>query len=143
MTTTTATLAQIRQGIADNLSDAITGCQVSPYILSNFTPPAIMIRPVSDDAVTYGMAMGEGSQNWYLLVVGYVGAVNDIGAQQNLDEWIAPAGVNSINAAIDADPTLGGIVASAQVQTCRAYQEYVRPDGSTVLGAEWVVYVVT
>ena len=144
MTTTTVTMAQVRQALADALkANLASDCQVNAYMLSNFTPPALMVRPSSEELIEYGKAMGEGSQDWYFQIIGYVGTSTDRGAQERLDLWIAPGGSESINAAVDADPTLGGIVANAQVQNCSAYQEYQRPDSSVVLGAEWLVYVVT
>ena len=140
--TTTSTVADLRTGLADALG-VISGCQVSAYVLSNFTPPALMIRPATDPAVEYAQTMQEGSQNWYFLIVGYVGAVTDIGAQQQLDRWLDVTGSTSVVQALIADRTLGGVCDTLHIDSCRAYQEYARPDGSTVLGAEWTVLVVT
>jgi hypothetical protein len=135
-------LAAIRAGLAANLQ-AVAGVeQVSAYVLANPTPPTLWVRPSSDVAVEYGQAMGGGSTNWYMVVFGFVGAVSDIGAQKLLDEMIGTGTASSVQDAIETDKTLGGACSDLDVRECRAYQEYVRSDGSSVLGAEWDVYVI-
>lgn len=143
----TVTLAQLRTGIAANLTANITGCQISAYVLSNPTPPCLWVRPASEPAVTYSQAMGNGSQEWYLLIQGYIPAAADVASQVLLDQWIAPAGANSVKAAVESDLSLGGVLDAVQpqivVEECRAYEKYVLPSGSEVLGAEWAVLAVT
>ena len=106
-----SSLADIRMGIAANLGTLPCGVQVSAYVLANPTPPAIWVRPSSDTAVEYGQAMNGGSENWYMTVFGFVGAVSDIGAQKLLDEWIGTGTAASVVDAIEADKTLGGACA--------------------------------
>lgn len=131
-------LSAIREGLADNL-ETIGGFQVSPYVLSNFTPPALMVRPALDPAIDYHQAMGNHFSDVHMTVIAYVGTASDIGAQKKLDSLIDS---NTIVDAIEADKTLGGACCDLSVETCHAYQEYARPDGSTVLGAEWTVLVL-
>lgn len=139
------TLTQIREGIAANLKASLTGCQVSAYVLANPTPPCLWVRLNPEEGVLYSQAMQEGSQTWHMLIEGWVGAVADIGAQKKLDAWIAPFGDQSVRAAIESDLTLGGVLGPSQmtVQECNAYEKYVLPDGSEVLGAKWSVMVIT
>ncbi|HXJ62966.1 MAG TPA: hypothetical protein VNN79_04350 [Actinomycetota bacterium] len=131
-------ISNIRAGLETNLS-TISGFQVSRYMLSNFTPPAIMIRPDNESAIEYGQAMGGGVKNIYMTVVAYVGTASDIGAQKLLDNLIDD---DLVIDAIESDKTLAGACADLDVRECRAYQEYARPDGSTVLGAEWTVFII-
>jgi hypothetical protein len=137
-----SSLAAIRAGLATNLR-AVQGVeQVSAYVLANPTPPTIWVRPSTDVGVEYGQAMGGAVQNWYMTIFGFVGAVSDIGAQKLLDALIDVGTPSSVVDAIEADKTLGGACADLDVRECRAYQEYARSDGSTVLGAEWDVWVL-
>jgi len=134
------TLTQIREGIAANLS-AIAGWQVSPYMLASPTPPSIHVFP---DTIEYDKVMKRGLDDWFILVQAFVGTTSDIGAQQKLDEMLAPSGATSIKAAIESDKTLGGAVSSLQVVSCSGYRVYPRPGSSdaAVLGAEWRVHVL-
>lgn len=136
-----STLADVREGLRANLS-SIPGAQVSAYVLSNPTLPTIWVRPAAE-VVTYHRAMGNGVENWTLLVQAYVGVPSDIGAQKKLDEFLASAGASSVKAAIESDKTLGGSANDLAVQNCSGYLEYARPDGTTALGAEWTVLVLT
>jgi hypothetical protein len=134
----TLSLTNVRAGLAANLA-SLTTFQVSPYMLSNFTLPAIMIRPDPDAAIEYGQAMGGGIKQVNMTVVAYVGTASDIGAQEKLDSLIDS---DTVVNAIESDKTLGGACADLDVVECHAYQEYARPDGSTVLGAEWTVLIL-
>ncbi len=131
-------LTSIRAGLATNLA-AVTGFQVSAYMLANFTPPALMVRPALDPAIDYHQAMGNNFSELHMTVVAYVGAASDIGSQKELDSLIDS---NTVVNAIESDKTLGGACGDLSVETCHAYQEYARPDGPTVLGAEWTVLVL-
>jgi hypothetical protein len=63
------TLTQIREGIAANLA-VLDGCQVSAYMLSNPTPPAVHVYPAEVD---YDLAMGRGLDQWTFTVQAFVG----------------------------------------------------------------------
>lgn len=133
------TLAAIRDGLRANLA-SIPGVQVSAYVLSNPVLPVVWIRPASD-AVDYHRAMGNGLDEWSMLVQAYVGTPSDLGAQKKLDELLASSGSSSVKAAIESDKTLNGAASDLIVDSCTGYLEYARPDGSTALGAEWNVRV--
>jgi hypothetical protein len=132
------TLTQIREGIAANLA-VLDGCQVSAYMLSNPTPPTIHVYPAEID---YDLAMGRGLDKWTFTVQAFVALSTDIGAQVKLDAFLAPSGSQSVKAAIEADGTLGGIVADTTVVSCTGYRVYARDGGGPVLGAEWQVDVL-
>lgn len=135
-----ADLTAIRTGIAANLG-TIAGVTVSPYVLSNPTMPVIWVRPAFETLVDYHEAMRDGLETWSLLVQAYTGALGDVDAQKNLDAFVSSTGTQSIKKALETDRTLGGAAADLIVELCRGYQEYTRPDGGTLLGAEWVVLV--
>src|SRR5437899_143814 len=132
-----ADLTAIRQGLAANLA-ALTGIQVSPFMLANPTPPAVTLYPAD---VTYDLAMRRGLDRWAFTVQAFVGLTTDIGAQTTLDQFIASSGAQSVKTRIEADQTLGGLVSDVNVVTCTGYRLYLREGAPTVLGAEWRVEI--
>ncbi len=136
-------LADIRAGLAENLQAGVSGAQISAYLLANPTTPCLWVTVAQDIVVEYHQTMQDGAETWHLLVQGYVSGVADIGAQKQLDEWIAVTGTNSVKAAIEQDKTLDGTCDDVLVRECRAYTKYVLPSGAEVLGAEWDVEVLT
>lgn len=73
-------------------------------------PQRIAYRADSDGDATYTIAVTVGV------------AASEIGhAQTNLDPFLAPTGAKSVVAALDADPTLGGVVDSVRVTAMTNY----------------------
>lgn len=131
-------IADIREGLRANLAP-ITGCQVSAYLLSNPTPPVLMIYPGPTD---YDLAMGRGLDRWTLTIQALTGLVTDIGAQQLLDQWRASTGARSVKAQAESDKTLGGAASSTRVISVTGDSIYT-PDGKgPYLGCEWTVEVL-
>lgn len=131
-----ASLSEIRAGLAANLG-ALRGFQIFPYVLSNPTPPVAWVRPSSDTFVEYHRAMGA-LDNWHMVVQVYVSTTADIGAQKKLDALI-----DSIKGVIESDKTLGGVAQDVFLESGSGYLEYARPDGTTALGAEFSVLVIS
>jgi hypothetical protein len=133
-----AVLGEIRRGLAANL-ERILGVQVSPYMLANPTPPAIQVVP---GEVEYDLAMGRGLDQLILNVQAFVALGSDIGAQQQLDEFLDGTGAKSVKQAVESDKTLGGSAASARVTRSTGYRAVLRDSGGPVLMAEWEVEVL-
>jgi hypothetical protein len=133
-----ATLAQIRHGLAANLA-ALADVQISEYMLDRPEPPVIWV--VGPDTITPHQAMQNGLSMWQIIVQGFVGSIMDRGAHVNLDKWLDETGGTSVRAAIEADPTLGGIVASALVTEISGFGKANLPDRAEVLGCDWTVQV--
>lgn len=133
-------MTQIREALASNLS-TIPNVQVSAYQLSNPTPPAIHVVPGMTE---YHQTFGGSSEAewWEFTVQAFVAIPNDIGSQRRLDEMLESTGSSSVKAAIESDPTLGGIVDDLIVTTRTGYQLYVNEGRGTVLGAAWTVRVL-
>lgn len=137
------TVAQVRAALAESLRSALPGGegQVSAYWLSSPTPPTIVVFPQS---VTYDRAMGRGHDEWEYVIQGFVAPVADIGAQELVDRMLAPSGSGSVKAAVEADPTLGGIVSDCWVREASGNELYSLPGVASglVVGAEWVAVLM-
>jgi len=133
-----ATLAEIRAGLATNLS-TIAGCQISGYMLSAPTPPCLYVVPGD---IEFDQAMQRGMDRWTFRVVALAGLASDIGAQKKLDEFLAPSGATSVKAAVEADRTLGGVVDDLRVTAATGYRTYGQPGGQVHLGVEFTVDVI-
>ncbi len=135
-----ATLAEIRQGLANNL-DAVFGntVQTSAYQLEQLMPPTIMV--MGPDQVMYDRAFQRGMDEFIILIQGFGGTMLQ-GAQVVMDEWIASTGSLSVKGAIEADRSLGGKVFDLQVMTMSSYRLFKFADGTVLLGCEFTVRVL-
>jgi hypothetical protein len=144
-----SSLSAIRAGLVTNLNPlkaSYRDMQISPYVLSNPTPPVIWVKPGVGNVTEYHQSMEtvgnpDGQFTWTMTVQAFVAGGGDKTAQILLDELLDTRGTHSVKAAIEADKTLGGAAEDLIVRRCISYQEYQRPDGSIVLGAEWIVEV--
>jgi hypothetical protein len=133
-----ASLTDIRAALAASLG-VLEGVQVSPYELSNPTPPVIWVKPDPGEFVTYHQAMRNGLELWHFIVEAYAGAMFDIGAQMTLDPFVASSGPTSVKAAIETDLTLGGLVQNLECTNAHGYAAYQRADGTAFHGCRWNV----
>jgi len=124
--------------LAANLA-TIPDVQVSAYLLSSPTPPAVYV--VGPGQVEYHRAMVNGLDNWTMLIQATAGLTTDQGAQIRLDGFIGATGASSVKAAVESDRTLGGKAQDTVVQSCAGYQLYQTERG-VFLGAEWTVLVL-
>src|SRR4051794_6804851 len=99
-----ASLTEIREALAANL-DTLPELQVSPYLLSNPTPPSAEVQPGVTD---YDLAGSRGLDRWRFTVRVFVGMTTDIGAQKRLDRMLASSGTESVKQALESDSTLAG-----------------------------------
>jgi hypothetical protein len=134
-----ATMAQIREGLAANL-EAISGIQVSAYMLASPTPPALHVIP---SEIAYDRAGSRGLDLVQMTVQAFVALGSDIGAQVALDELLAPSGARSVKAALEASPTLGGAVQDVWVSAMSGYNVVTIPDRGQMLSADWTVQVLS
>lgn len=132
-----ASLTELREGVANALS-AIPGLQASAAVLTNPSLPTAYVFP---GEINYHRTM-TGHTDWNLVVELQVATVSDIGAQKKLDAYLDASGTESIRAAIEADPTLGGKAEDTIVMGIRDYGMFARAQGDTVLGARVLVWVL-
>lgn len=133
-------LSNIRDAMADALDDAFPHVQVSANALSNPSPPAIQIVP----GESARLAMGD-ARRVSLVVTPFVAFVDDIGSQQELDGMILndPADAPDVQSALEANPTLGGLVDDLFVGDNIGYRVLLRPDNTAFLTTDFNVTVLT
>lgn len=131
-------LADIRAALVTNLETQLdpTQIQVQGYLLANPTFPNVQIFP---EKVDYDI--GVRTDRWTMTVQILVGTTLDVGAQINLDAYLAPSGVKSVKAALESDRTLGGLVDTLEVSRCSGYKLY-KIGSIHALGAEWTVELI-
>jgi len=134
-----ADMTAVREALAANLS-VIPNVQVSAYMLANPSPPAIHLYPGPTE---FHQAMGGGAEFWSFTVQAFVALVSDIGSQQRLDRMLASDGPDSVRAALESDPTLGGECDDLIVTERTGYQIFSPQGRGEILGAEWSVRVLT
>jgi len=100
-----ATVSQVADGLKARLA-TISGLRAYSYQPEQLNPPFAF--PVLQQ-VQYHGAMGGGdvAMTWGITVV--TGRWTDRTAHSLLDGYLAYSGASSIRAAIEADPTLGGV----------------------------------
>ncbi len=105
--------------------------RVYPALAGGMSPPCLVVRLRRETPATLG---GDGARRLWELDV-YVLASSGIlesSAQRWLDEQVSPEGVE---AAIEADRTLGGRAAFARADGLRAYGDAIEVDGAACYGA--------
>jgi len=133
---TTATLAQIREGLVANL--APLGIQSTGYMLSAPTAPAIEVFP---GEISYDAAFGRGLDILVFIVRVTVTVTLDVAAQIKRDEYLAPSGTGSVKTLVESDKTLGGKVQSLRVTEASGYLTTATKDGGIALSCDWTVAI--
>ncbi len=135
-----ATLAEIRAGLATNLAGIGNDLQVSAYMLDNPSPPTIQVMGLEE--IEYDQAMARGLDEITIIVQAFAGTPVDRAAQTLLDTWQTGFGGTSVKAAIESDRTLGGIVEDLQVVRSSGDRIYNLPDRSESRGCEFFVRIL-
>lgn len=133
-----ATLGEIRQGLANNLS-GLKGVQVLPYISANPKPPTVWVMP---GGVTYDRASRRGLDDVTMTLQAFVAMPVPRRSQELLDAMMAPTGSQSIKTLVESDRTLGGVVDDVRVTEASGYQTAVVEGKGSVLLCEWTVAVM-
>lgn len=102
----TATISQIRAGLATNLR-TITGLRVWEEIPDNPSPPTAIVML---NGISYHRAMVNGLTEYQFLVQVIVGRAAEKQAQRYLDLYADVTGQSSVKAAVESNRTLNGAV---------------------------------
>lgn len=125
----------IRAGLAANIS-AMTGVQVSPYVLASPTPPFVYI---DSGEIDYDEAMGGGLDMLEFVLVAGVQFSTDQGSQITLDAFRDP--LTGIKHLVESDPTLAGACDTCRVTKASKPQVKTRDGSPAVLVCEFTVEV--
>jgi len=132
------TINEQREALATILG-SIPNTQVSAYGLSNPTPPTLqVVGGALPGDITFGASADEGNEFKIQLLAGLA---TDIGAQKLIGRYCDVSGNYSIKAKIAADPTLGGVVRYASVESVSEEQIYTSDRGAYV-GREFLIEVI-
>jgi hypothetical protein len=105
------TLAAARAALAAQLTAHLPdGVRVLDALPDQLNPPAVVVRRA---LTTYDTTQGGQSNDLALAVVVFLQFASQRSAQVLLDEFVSTTGDRSVYAAVNADPTLGGLVAWA------------------------------
>jgi hypothetical protein len=108
-----ATASQVVAGLKTSLA-TISGLRTFSYQPSQIMPPVAF--PVISQ-VRYHGTMGGGMPVYECVVYLIVGRYSDDRAMSDIDDYVAFTGAKSLRAALEADPTLGGVAQSVLVST--------------------------
>ena len=106
--------------LATYLDRASPGCAPPPTGSAQISPPCAVIVPQTGRLITYAQTF-DGETDYYLRAILLVSEGDSASGQDLLDGYLSPAGAQSVNAAVQADPTLGGVVSYAAVIEATAY----------------------
>ena len=119
----------------------IDGLQAHGRVVWNPTPPCLDIYPAEPYQEPAGM--GVGNNYVFLTVRARVNTPDYEGAQDLLLQMMDMDGAYSVEQAIEADKTLGGVVGQVLVLSGPSeFGAFVDPGGSALLGCTWRVQVV-
>ncbi|HET9558869.1 MAG TPA: hypothetical protein VFS70_17165 [Actinomycetota bacterium] len=134
-----ASLSELRAALAEQLTTMTSLQGIYTDEPGQVSPPAAVIR-LGSPAITYSTSLAGGSHDYSFTVLVLVGNASTVG-QEALDGYLDPSGPDSVYAAVDADPTLGGVADSALVTTVQN-AGVVSWAGGEYLGAELLVTVL-
>lgn len=115
---------------------ATTGVRAFPYAPGQIVPPAAVVIP-DRPAILYGQTM-DGEVNLNFLAIVLLSAANDTSGQTALNSFVASSGAQSVNAAVNADPSLAGTVEYAIVLQVGTYG-MIEYSGQQYIGASFLV----
>lgn len=128
------TVAAIATALDTRLS-TISGLRVYPFVPDSIVPPAAVIGVPSVEFDTYS-GTSPALETWTVHVL--VGRASDRTAFTDLAAYLAKSGTKSVRAALEGDPTLGGL---ATARLVRAIPSTVTVAGTDYLAATFDVEV--
>lgn len=132
-----ATISELRTGIGDALA-TLAGLRSYEQIPDTPVTPCAIIEL---RRVNYDTTMARGADEYQFTVTILSGRADDRTAQTRVEAAVAGSGTQSVKAAIEQDPTLGGTCMTARVLEAGGLQSYDRSDGLQLLGVEFQVSI--
>ena len=134
-----ASFSSIRAGLKTNL-ETISGLTVYDYVPDWLEPPIAIIAPLN--TLNYDATMARGADTYEVPVILYISRIDAETSQDTVDSYLVSSGANSIKAAIESDPTLGGAAMSVRVISATDYGEYEVTQGTSFLGVTFNIEVI-
>lgn len=128
----------VRTKLAEAVASVTPELNRYGYVPDSVAVPCFYVGGVEID---YDLTMGRGSDELTVICVVLVSASSDQSGQEKLDAYLKGSGPGSLKAAIEADPTLGGICDYVEVARAQGYG-FHQVGATNYLGAELVVNVV-
>jgi hypothetical protein len=116
---TQPTFTQIRAALAAQLN-TIAGLRAVASRNAQISPPAAVVMPVTGTFVRYSTTF-DGECDLTLRAILLVAEGDSTSGQDLMDAYLATTGPQSVYAAVQADPTLGGVVSWAAVTEATGY----------------------
>lgn len=132
----TATVQEVEAAVVATLS-TIGGLQGFDYLPDSFPVPCAIVA-VGD--VDYHSAFGNGVVEHDVAILVIVGRSSESAGDSQLDDFRSYSGTTSLRAAIEADGTLGGVVATSIV-TKSTPKTAISINGAEYLAAEFTMTV--
>ena len=122
---TAVTIPQVRQALASAISANIPSLRSASTVPGAVNPPAAIVRPARGTVIEYHQSMAttgmDSAITMFMDVTVLVSVAHDRAGQNLLDGFLAESGPLSINAAIEKDYTLGGLISFAAVERAQGY----------------------
>ena len=109
----------VRQAIATYLTSSI-GLRATANRFGAVNPPMAVVAPQAGSLIRYAVTM-DGETDYTLRAVILVSEGDSASGQDAMDAYLSPVGANSVHAAIQKDPTLGGQVSYCAVIEATGY----------------------
>lgn len=111
---------QVRAAVATYLSGNISGLRATANKFGQINVPCAVVVPETGRLITYAVTEDD-ETDYYLRALLLVSEGDSASGQDLLDGYLSPAGDQSVYAAVQADPSLGGVVSFAAVTQATGY----------------------
>lgn len=136
MTYTQPSFTAVRKALAAFLT-AQTGLRATANQQARVSPPMAVVLPMTGPVITYSVDM-TGSANLTLRAMLIMSQADSASGMDLMDDYLATTGPKSLWAAVQHDPTLGGVVEWAVVRQATGYG-VINHGGIDYLGCSVIV----
>lgn len=113
------TFPAVRQAVAAYLTSSI-GLRATANRFGTVSPPMAVVAPQTGSLIRYSVTT-DGETDYSLRAIILVSEGDSASGQDEMDAYLSPTGANSVYAAVQRDPTLGGAVSFAAVIEATGY----------------------
>ena len=113
------TFVAVRQAVATYLTTSL-GLRATANRFGAVAPPMAVIAPISGSLIRYAQTL-DNETDYSLRAIILVAEGDSASGQDALDAYLSPVGTQSVHAAIQASPTLGGAVSYCAVVEATGY----------------------